>query len=93
MTTISDLTTWTYVEVINTRWGGKVPLATRLVCGRPGPRPTQCGSEQGVFQAQCGSEQGVLEIFRDNVTHLGGWWAFVTRHLNLKKSHGGDQHQ
>ena len=48
MTTISDLTTWTYVEVINTRWGGKVPLATRLVCGRPGPRPTQCGSEQGV---------------------------------------------
>ena len=59
MTTISDLTTWTYVEVINTRWGGKVPLATRLVCGRPGPRPTQCGSEQGVFQAKCGSEQGV----------------------------------
>ena len=35
----------------------------------------------------------VLEIFKDNVTHLGGWWAFVTRHLNLKKSHGGDQHQ
>ena len=58
MTTISDLTTWTYVEVINTRWGGKVPLATRLVCGRPGPRPTQCGSEQGVlgrFLGQCDS--------------------------------------